>query len=127
QAGDPSRDRRRHRRRAGRSRLAARDRARVTSAWAAELAPRIEALGRRVAVGISGPDCAGKSTLAAELGLLVDGALVVSGDEFTRPTRDRYGEPEEGLGYYRDSFDYGELFGRLLPALRAGTVGGLML
>jgi uridine kinase len=97
------------------------------TAWAAELVPRIERLGRRVAVGISGPDCAGKSTLAAGLASLVDGALVVCGDEFTRPTRERYGEPDEGLGYYRDSFDYSGLFGLLLPALRDGTAGELVV
>jgi uridine kinase len=88
-------------------------------------------LGRRVAVGISGPDCAGKSTLAAALAAELDArrtpVLVVSGDEFTRPTGERYAERDQGLGYYRDSFDYRGLFDELLPALRGGTDGDLVL
>jgi uridine kinase len=51
------------------------------------------ALGRRVAVGISGIDCAGKSTLAEALRIQLARhgvpSLVVSGDEFTRPTEER--------------------------------------
>jgi uridine kinase len=86
-------------------------------------------LGRGVAVGVSGIDCAGKTTLAAALqrelerrGLPV---LVISGDEFTRPTAERYAEPDLGLGYYRDSFDYAWLFDRLLPVVRSGEHGEL--
>jgi uridine kinase len=86
-------------------------------------------LGRSVAVGISGIDCAGKTTVAAALrrdlekrGLPV---LVISGDEFTRPTAERYAEPDLGLGYYRDSFDYTWLLDRLLPTVRAGQEGEL--
>jgi uridine kinase len=94
----------------------------------ASLAQRVEALGRRVAVGISGPDCAGKSTLAGELaGMLRPPVLVVSGDDFTRPTHERYAEQDQGLSYYRDSFDYGDLFERLLPAVRSGFVGDVVL
>jgi uridine kinase len=100
--------------------------------WVPEVVARIDErrtkLGRRVAVGISGVDCAGKSTLAAEVAAsLGAAALVVSGDEFTRPTRERYADPDQGLAYYRDSFDYDELFGRLLPALREGVVGEVSL
>lgn len=88
---------------------------------------RRAALGRRVAVGISGVDCAGKTTLAAEVAAELRRrgglALVVAGDDLTRPTRDRYAEPDEALSYYRDSFDYRQVFELLLPALRAGTVG----
>jgi uridine kinase len=88
-------------------------------------------LGRRVAVGISGPDCAGKSTLAAALAAELrergTPVVVVSGDEFTRPSGERYAERDQGLGYYRDSFDYRGLFDDLLPALRGGTVGDLVL
>lgn len=86
-------------------------------------------LGRSIAVGISGIDCAGKTTLAATLqreleerGLSV---LTVGGDAFTRPTAERYAEPDLGVGYYRDSFDYSWLFDRLLPAVRAGDHGEL--
>jgi uridine kinase len=88
-------------------------------------------LGRRVAVGISGPDCAGKSTLAAAIAAELETrgtpVLVVAGDEFTRPSGERYAERDQGLGYYRDSFDYRGLFDELLPALRDGTVGDLVL
>jgi uridine kinase len=90
-----------------------------------------EGLGHRAAVGISGPDCAGKSTLATALAAaLADRgvhSIVVRGDEFTRPTRDRYAEHDQGLAYYRDSFDYSGLHGLLLPALRKGTVGDVVL
>jgi uridine kinase len=87
------------------------------------------ALGRGIAVGISGIDCAGKSTVAESLRerLESDGVsvLVVSGDEFTRPTAERYAEVDPGLGYYRDSFAYEWLFDELLPAVRNGFVGEL--
>jgi uridine kinase len=86
-------------------------------------------LGRSVAVGISGIDCAGKTTVAAELGRDLEErglpVLVISGDEFTRPTAERYAEPDLGLGYYRDSFDYAWLLDRLLPTVRAGQEGEL--
>ena len=95
---------------------------------AAELTAR---LGRGVTVGISGVDCAGKSTLAeavrrrlADRGLPV---LLIAGDEFTRPTIERYVEEDEGLGYYRDSFAYDELFERVLPAVRASSAENLRL
>ena len=99
--------------------------------WASRVADLVEerrvALARRVAVGISGVDCAGKSTLAAEveteLGERGLPTLVVPGDELTRPTRHRYADHDEGQGYYRDSFEYAQLHERLLPALRDGTVG----
>ena len=81
-----------------------------------------------MAVGISGPDCAGKSTLAASLAAALEPpVLVVAGDEFTRPTRERYAEPDEGLGYYRDAFDYSGVFEQLLPALRAGVPAEVVL
>jgi len=107
----------------------------VSREWALQVADLVEerrvALARRVAVGISGVDCAGKSTLAAdvaaELGERGLPVLVVPGDELTRPTRERYAEPDGALGYYRDSFDYAELFDRLLPALRDGLVGEVRL
>jgi uridine kinase len=92
------------------------------------VASRVAALGRGVAIGISGPDCAGKSTLAASLAdALEPPVLVVAGDEFTRPTGERYAEPDEGLGYYRDAFDYRGVFEQLLPALRAGAAADVVL
>lgn len=49
----------------------------------------------------------------------------MSGDEFTRPTSERYAEPDEGLGYYRRSFDYAWVYDTLLPAVGSGFVGEL--
>lgn len=100
-----------------------------SSGWASRVAERAlglrERLGRTVSVGISGVDCAGKSTLAAAVELALRErdvpALVIPGDEFTRPTADRYRETDEALGYYRDSFDYGPLFEQILPAVREGA------
>jgi uridine kinase len=93
-----------------------------------ELVARIEALrarlDRTVAVGISGVGCAGKSTLAARLAGELEQhgveTLVVAGDEFTRPTAERYTDADLGRGYYRDSFDYRAVFEELLPSARAG-------
>jgi uridine kinase len=103
--------------------------------WATEIAARVAALCSRlergVAVGISGVDCAGKSTLAeglrarlSEHGLRV---VLIEGDELTRPTRERYAESDEGLGYYRDSFDYRAVFEEILPAVRRSFVGPVAL
>ncbi len=39
---------------------------------------------------------------------------------------ERYAEPDEGLGYYRDSFDYGWVYDTLLPAVRSGFEGELV-
>jgi len=105
--------------------------ARDPNGWVGEIAERSIALrarfGRGVAVGISGVDCAGKSTLAEGVRdhLAADGipVVMVEGDEFTRPTGERYAEPDEGLGYYRDSFDYGYVFEQILPAVRSSFAG----
>lgn len=84
-------------------------------------------LGRGIAVGISGIDCAGKSTLAESLRERLEHdrvpVLVIAGDQFTRPTAERYADADQGVGYYRDSFDYSWLFDRLLPSLRDGFDG----
>jgi uridine kinase len=84
-------------------------------------------LGRGVSVGISGVDCAGKSTVAEALRARLVATRVpvvlVEGDEFTRPTAERYAEPDEALGYYRDSFDYGCVFEQILPAVRSSFAG----
>jgi uridine kinase len=87
------------------------------------------ARGRGIAVGISGVDCAGKSTLAESLRDRLEEdevpVLLVSGDAFTRPTAERYAEADLALGYYRDSFAYDWLFEELLPAVRSGFTGEL--
>jgi len=95
-----------------------------------ELVERVAALRdahhRSVSVGISGVDTAGKSTLALTLReALAPPVVVVPGDELTRPTRERFREPDHALSYYRDSFDYTQVFDTLLPFVRAGRAGEL--
>jgi uridine kinase len=80
----------------------------------------------RVLVGIDGPECAGKSTLADELagGLSAAGAgvLRVSVEAFhlPRPLRYRQGSLS-GEGYFHDSFDYATLIERCLLPFRDGA------
>jgi uridine kinase len=101
--------------------------------WAEEIARRVvrsqAGLGRGLSVGISGVDCAGKSSLAEalsdrlrRLGLPV---VLLEGDEFTRPTRERFVKADQGLAYYHDSFEYREVFERVLPAVRSSFQGEL--
>ncbi len=105
------------------------------ASWAGELTDRVltlrDGLARSVSIGISGVDCSGKSTLAEALRLRLEAGgartLVLAGDAFTRPTTDRYREADAGLGYYRDSFDYSELFDLVLPAVRRGVAERLLL
>jgi uridine kinase len=78
-----------------------------------------------VLVAISGIDCSGKSTLTAALTDELRGrdlpVVAIPCDELTRPRSVRFLEPDEGLAYYRDSYEYGELFAHVLPAIRAGA------
>lgn len=105
----------------------------MTAAWAEKVGKRTVALraelGRGISVGISGVDCAGKSSLAEALrGRLTAAGLpvvVLEGDELTRPAGERYAAPDQGLAYYRDSFDYRVVFERLLPAVRNSFDGEL--
>jgi uridine kinase len=103
--------------------------------WADQIARRAaelsSQLGRGVTVGISGVDCSGKSTLAEAVRRRLEKqglpAVLIEGDEFTRPTAERYGEEDEGLGYYRDSFDYDAVFEKVIPAVRASSPEPLRL
>jgi uridine kinase len=78
-------------------------------------------LGRTAIVGISGIDCAGKSTLARRLADdLADAgqpAVVIGGDHFNRPRPERSPYPAEDPDY---GFAYGELVERVLAPARAG-------
>jgi uridine kinase len=78
-------------------------------------------LERTTIVGISGIDCAGKSTLADRLaGSLRDegeDVFVVGGDNFNRPRSERSPQPADDPDY---GFDYGELIRELLVPARAG-------
>jgi uridine kinase len=78
-----------------------------------------------VRVGIDGPDAAGKTTLADELGrtLRERGREVIraSIDGFHRPRAERYRRGQDSPeGYYADSFDYGALRRALLDPLGPG-------
>jgi uridine kinase len=78
-------------------------------------------LGRTTIVGISGIDCAGKSTLARrladELRAAGEDALVVGGDHFNRPRSERSPLPAEDPDY---GFAYGQLIRELLEPARTG-------
>ena len=78
-------------------------------------------LGRTTIVGISGIDCAGKSTfarrLAAELQEAGEEVVLVGGDHFNRPRSERSRFPAEEPDY---GFAYGQLVRQLLVPARAG-------
>jgi uridine kinase len=72
----------------------------------------LSGLHQRVVVGIDGPDCAGKTTVADSLAVCLAGAsqtptVRASVDGFHRPREQRYRRGElSPEGYYLDSFDY---------------------
>ena len=78
-------------------------------------------LGRTTIVGISGIDCAGKSTLARrladELRAAGEDVVLIGGDDFNRPRSERSISPAEEPDY---GFEYGELIRELLVPARAG-------
>ena len=78
-----------------------------------------ERLGRTTIVAISGIDCAGKSTFAAQLaaGLRERGkdVVVIDGDDFNRPRNERLPYPAEDSDY---GFAYGQLADELLVPAR---------
>ena len=73
-------------------------------------------------VAITGPDCAGKSTLTAAFGarLTASGAdvCIVSIDDYLVPRVERGGRPSEGWSYYERGFDYRELRSRVHCEIR---------
>jgi uridine kinase len=78
-----------------------------------------------VRVAIDGPDAAGKTILADELGVTIErsGRPVIraSVDGFHRPRAQRLARgPESPDGYYHDSFDYQALRAALLDPLGTG-------
>jgi uridine kinase len=72
-------------------------------------------------VGISGIDCAGKSTLARvlarDLRAAGEDAVVIGGDDFNRPRAERSTHPAEEGDY---GFDYTELIRDVLAPARHG-------
>ena len=93
-----------------------------------ELADRVDALrvSRPVPVAVDGPDAAGKSVLAGELGAVLrdrGGLVVVSVDDFPRPPEERYARGRDSPeGYYRDAVDHDALLARDPPPTDPGTV-----
>jgi uridine kinase len=97
------------------------DLSRKLSTAIAELSRRHE----RVVVGIDGPDCAGKTTvadhLAEALRMPTERASV---DSFSRPRGQRYERGElSAEGYYLDSFDYPALLNECLLPFLGGESG----
>jgi uridine kinase len=75
-------------------------------------------LGRTTIVGISGIDCAGKSTLARQVAAhLATSAVVIVGDDFNRPRSESSPYPSEESDY---GFDYRQLIRELLVPAQAG-------
>jgi uridine kinase len=78
-------------------------------------------VGRTTIVGISGIDCAGKSTLARrladELRAAGEDVVLIGGDDFNRPHSERSIFPAEEPDF---GFDYGQLIRELLAPARAG-------
>src|SRR5919201_1291914 len=78
-------------------------------------------LGRTTIVGISGIDCAGKTTLAGrlaeELRAARADAVVIGGDHFNRPRSERSTFPAKDPDY---GFDYRQLISEVLIPARRG-------
>jgi uridine kinase len=78
-------------------------------------------LGRTTVVGISGIDCAGKSTLArtleTDLRAAGEDAVRIGGDDFNRPRSERSIFPADEPDY---GFDYGQLIRDVLVPARRG-------
>jgi len=78
-------------------------------------------LGRTTIVGISGIDCAGKTSLAArlaeELRAAGEDTVVIGGDDFNRPRSERSTHPAEDPDY---GFAYGQLVEEVLVPAREG-------
>ncbi|HET9506563.1 MAG TPA: hypothetical protein VFO81_01360 [Gaiellaceae bacterium] len=79
-------------------------------------------LSHPIRVAIDGPDTAGKTTLADELRLELTSrgrdVIRASIDGFHRPRQERYRQGRDSpMGYYEDSFDYGQLVEGLLDPL----------
>ncbi|WP_205860611.1 uridine kinase [Phycicoccus sp. HDW14] len=80
--------------------------------------------GERVVVAVDGVDGAGKTVLARELVLLIDGRREVHRagvDGFHRPRVERYAGGRTAETFYRDSYDLETLRSRLVAPFRSGA------
>jgi uridine kinase len=77
----------------------------------------------RVAIGVDGPDAAGKSTFADRLAALMGPAVLrASLDDFQRPREERYRRGRfSPQGYYLDAFDHAAARRVLLDPFLAGA------
>ena len=76
---------------------------------------------KRCVVGISGIDCAGKSTLAERLALQFTpekhDTIIISIDDFLNPKGMRHAGGDPAYNYFEKSFDFATFFRTLLPAI----------
>jgi uridine kinase len=78
-------------------------------------------------IAVDGIDCAGKTTLADELGALLQAARICI-DDFLRPEVDRYARGVDSpLGYYHDSFDNAAFRAAVLAAAEPVVADGVFL
>jgi uridine kinase len=71
-------------------------------------------------IAVDGPGGSGKTTLAATVAELLDGATVVHGDDFYRPMPEHDREQLDAQQGYQHYFDWQRLRDQVLAPLRAG-------
>jgi hypothetical protein len=71
-------------------------------------------------IAIDGPGGSGKTTLAAKVAELLDGATVIHGDDFYRPMPEHEREQLDAQLGYQHYFDWQRLRDQVLAPLRAG-------
>jgi len=71
-------------------------------------------------IAIDGPGGSGKTTLAATVAEVLDGATVIQGDDFYRPMPDHEREQLDAQQGYQHYFDWQRLRDHVLAPLRAG-------
>jgi uridine kinase len=78
-------------------------------------------------IAVDGIDAAGKTTLADQLGALLQATRVCI-DDFLRPEDERYARGVDSPeGYYYDSFDHDAFRGAVLAAARPVVADGVFL
>ncbi|MFG1677397.1 uridine kinase [Micromonospora sp. NPDC049282] len=86
----------------------------------AEAARAVERAGESTIVAVDGAGGSGKTTLAAAVADLLDGASIVHGDDFYRPMPDHERARLDPRRGYQRYFDWQRLRDEVLTPLRAG-------